>query len=118
MRKDDYLYLGHMLDTAQKILRKVEGVERGQFDQDENLRIALAHLIQVIGEAARRVSSEFCQAHPQIPWKGIVGMRHKVVHDYMNLNDDVVWQTATEEIGPLAAELEALVPPDACDSGR
>ena len=51
--------------------------------------LALAHLVQVIGEAARRVSPEFCDAHPEIPWKAIVGMRHKVVHDYMDVDEDI-----------------------------
>ena len=112
MPKDDMVYVGHMLDTARKILEKTQRVTRSQYDADENLRIALAHLVQVIGEAARRVSQEYRDAHPRIPWRAIVGMRHKVVHDYMNIDEDVVWQTATQELTGLAAQLEELVPPE------
>lgn len=46
----------------------------------------------------------------QIPWKAIVGMRHKVVHDYMNVDEDVVWDTVIKELQPLVAELEKIVP--------
>lgn len=81
MRKDDLLYLGHMLDTARKACDKVQDIDRGIYDSDENLRLALAHLVQVIREAAQRVSPQTCTAHPNIPWREIIGMRHKIVHD-------------------------------------
>jgi uncharacterized protein with HEPN domain len=91
------------------VAAKIAGIPREKFDQDENLRLALAHLLQTIGEAARRVSREFQKAHPEVPWAGIVGMRHKVVHDYMDVDEDVVWKTSIEEIPRLVAALEPLV---------
>ncbi|MCX5684236.1 MAG: DUF86 domain-containing protein [Planctomycetota bacterium] len=111
MPKDDLVYIGHMLDTARKVAEKVQGIRRTDFDKDENLRIALAHLIQVIGEAARHVSPAFRDAHPEVPWPAIVGMRHKVVHDYMNVDENVVWKTATEEMTQLISQFTPLVPP-------
>ena len=81
MQKDDLVYAGHMLDMARKARDLICGKNRQDYDSDEALRFALAHLVQVIGEAARHISKQFCDAHPQIPWKAIVGMRHKVVHD-------------------------------------
>lgn len=59
MQRDDDVYVGHMLDLSRKVAAKIAGVPREKFDQDENLRLALAHLLQTIGEAARRVSREF-----------------------------------------------------------
>ena len=115
MSKDDLDYVGHMLDTARWVIAKVRGKTRKEFDADENLRLALAHLLQIIGEAARRVSLEFRAAHPSIPWKAVVGMRHKVVHDYLNVDEDVVWKTATRELEPLVIELERIVPPSTED---
>ncbi len=109
MQRDDEVYVGHMLDLSRKIAAKIAGVPREKFDEDENLRLALAHLLQTIGEAARRVSREFQKAHPEIPCGGIVGMRHKVVHDYMDVDEDVVWKTSVEEIPRLVAALEPLV---------
>lgn len=111
MPKDDLVYVGHMLDTARQAYSKIQGKTRADFDTDENLRLALAYLLQVVGEAARRVSPAFQGAHPTIEWRAIIGMRHKVVHDYLSLDDDVLWHTATSELAPLIAELERLVPP-------
>jgi uncharacterized protein with HEPN domain len=111
MQKDDLVYAGHMLDTARKASSKVLGKTRAEFDQDENLRMALAHLIQTLGEAARRVSPAFQQAHSEIPWKQIVGMRHKVVHDYLHVDYDIVWAVVTVDLPSLIADLENFVPP-------
>jgi len=111
MLKDDELYLGHMLDTARRALGLVEGKTRADYDSSEELRLALTHLLQVIGEAARRVSQEFRDAHPGIPWHAIVGMRHKVVHDYMSVDEDIVWRTVTEELEELVARLVPLLAP-------
>ena len=109
MSKDDLVYVGHMLDMARKAHGKTQGISRRQYAADENLRIALAHIIQVIGEAARKVSQKYRDAHPEISWKAIVGMRHKVVHDYLNIDEDIVWQTATQELPVLVSQLEGLL---------
>ena len=116
MQKDDIVYVGHMLDTARLIAGKVAGKSRADFDADENLRLAATHLIQTIGEAARRVSSAFQQAHPQVPWNKIVGMRHKVVHDYLHIDFDIVWDVATVNVPPLVVQLEEIVPPEPSES--
>lgn len=109
---EDVVYLGQMLDMSQKALRLVEGKQRCDYDGDESLRLALAHVLQVIGEAARRVSKEFVESHPDIPWRAIIGMRHKVVHDYMDVDEDIVWDTVTAELQPLIDQLKRVVPTD------
>ena len=108
----DLVYVGHMLDMAHKAVGKTRCLAREAYDADENLRLALIHLIQVIGEAARQVSREYAETHTEVPWTEIIGMRHKVVHDYLNVDEDVVWQTATQDLPPLIALLERLVPPE------
>jgi uncharacterized protein with HEPN domain len=57
------------------------------------------------------VSREFTAAHPEIPWENIVGMRHKVVHDYLGVDEDIVWQVVIEDLPKLVEALEPLVPP-------
>jgi hypothetical protein len=69
MQRDDLVYAGHMLDMARKATSKVVGKTRADYDQDENLRLALAHLIH------RRVSASFQQAHAEIPWAQIIGTK-------------------------------------------
>ncbi len=110
MPEDDLVFIGHMLDTARKISAKLEGRVRADFDADENLRLALTHLLQIIGEAAGRLSPKFRQEHPSVNWKAVVGMRHKVVHDYLNVDEDVVWRTVVQEIPVLIAELQKIAP--------
>ena len=101
MTPRDLVYVGHMLDMARKAMSKTQGISRETYDADENLRFALIHLIHTVGEAARQVSREFCNNHPDIRWSDIIGMRHKVVHDYLGIDDDLVWQMATKDLPKL-----------------
>jgi uncharacterized protein with HEPN domain len=110
MPKADRLYFGHMLDAARGARAAMEGVSRETFDADENLRLAQAHRIQIIGEAARRVSSAGRQAHPEIPWRQITGMRHRIVHDYLNIRYSVVWEVVTRDLLALIEALEKVIP--------
>lgn len=111
MSPRDLVYVGHMLDMARKAVTKTRDLSREEYDADENLRLALIHLVQVIGEAARQVSHPFADMHPEVPWANIIGMRHKVVHDYLGVDEDIVWQVVTEDLPKLVAVLGPLVPP-------
>jgi uncharacterized protein with HEPN domain len=106
--KDNTVFVGHMLDNCQKALKLTNGISRKDFDQNEILRIALTHPLQIIGEAARHVSTEYCNSHPEIPWKAIIGMRHKVVHDYFDVDEDIVWDTVKIELPELTRLLQKI----------
>jgi uncharacterized protein with HEPN domain len=108
MPTDDRLYLRHMRDPAAKALALVGDKARAEFDADEVLRLALIYLIQIIGEAASQVSQETKETHPNIPWHSIVGMRHRVVHGYFAVDEDLVWKTLTTELEPLLRALEQI----------
>ena len=110
MQKDDLVYAGHMLDMARRALRLVRGKSRADYEQDETLSLALTHLLQVIGEAARKVSPPFRGKHSEIPWAAIVGLRHRVVHDYLHVDLDLVWDVAHQDLESLVAKLERIVP--------
>lgn len=112
MPRDDLVYVGHILDTARRAQRLCAGLTREQYDADEALRLALTHLIQTIGEAARLVSPTFRQAHPEVPWPAIIGMRHRIVHDYLNVDEDIVWETVTSELPALVRLIEPLIAGD------
>ena len=79
------VYLAHMLTYGRSVVDKVSEVNWEEFDRDDNLRLAVVHLIQIIGEAARYVSEETQMEHANIPWSDVIGMRHRVVHDYLNI---------------------------------
>ena len=76
---------------------------------DEMLSLSLVRLLEIIGEAARAVSSEGRAAYPAIPWKKIIGMRDRLTHGYFDVNLDIVWETVTHDLPPLIVELERLV---------
>lgn len=110
MQRDDRLYLGHMLDAARKIVEKTRDLDRMAFDRDEDRRLVVVHLIQTSGEAARRVSDDERARHPDIPWRQAVAMRHKIVHDYFQIDEDIVWEVATTDLPPLLVPLARLLP--------
>jgi uncharacterized protein with HEPN domain len=112
MQKDDTVYLGHMLDMARKVSDRVAARSKADFDSNEDLRFVIAHLIQTLGEAAARVTPETRDAHPEIPWKQITGIRHRIVHDYMGVDYDILWEVAKWHIPPLIRVLEGIVPPE------
>src|SRR3954452_7037243 len=105
--KDDALYFGHMLDVARKAVDKTSHTTRVDYDKDENLRLALAHLVQMIGEAARLVSPRGRSQLSSIPWREITGMRHKIVHDYLNVDEDIAWTVVTVDLPELIRLLES-----------
>lgn len=111
--RDDRERLCDILEAAEKVRARVQR-GRDRFDDDEDLQIVLTHLIQIIGEAATRLSPEFIDGNPQIPWRRITGMRHRVVHDYFAIDLDILWAAATNEAPRLAEEIQKILmrPPD------
>jgi uncharacterized protein with HEPN domain len=110
MLPHDLLYFRHMLDAARRVVEKTANIDRQAFDGDENLRLAVTPLIQIFGEAARRVSHEGHAAYPAIPWQSIVGMRRRIVHDYMVVDETVVWNVAVKVLPDLVALVSGIAP--------
>jgi len=96
-----------MLEIALEAVERVERQGREGFLEDEDLRLAQAHRVQTIGEAARRISLETRATIPELPWQEIVGMRHKIVHDYLGVDFDIVWQVVAHDLPDLIRLLQA-----------
>ena len=111
MWRDD-AYVFDMLLAAKEIREHAEGVTWEGFAGDRILQNALMHLIQIVGEAAGRASPEYQQAHPQVPWREIIGMRNRLVHEYFRIIPERVWEVVARDIGPAIDVLEPLVPPE------
>jgi uncharacterized protein with HEPN domain len=90
MRKDDLTRLRHMIESAEEALCFAEHRSREDLDQDRMLTLALIKAIETVGEAASQISPEFRNKHTQLPWPSILGMRHKLVHAYFEVDLDVV----------------------------
>ena len=115
MWRDD-AYLLDMLLAARRVLDFSQDVTWEQFQTDELMQNAVMRQIQIIGEAARKVSLQCQQAHPEIPWQQIIGMRHRLVHEYFCIIPERVWDVVEKGISELIGLLEPLVPPDESDN--
>ena len=108
MRRDDTIRLLHMLDAAQEAIEFVQGRTRIDLNHDRKLVLALIKAIEIIGEAAFQVSQDARDQLPGIPWEDIVGMRHRLVHAYFDINLDILWRTVQDDLPPLIAELDRI----------
>jgi uncharacterized protein with HEPN domain len=109
MEKSDSVRLKHMLEAARACLQFGAGRERIDLEKDQMLSFAIIRALEIFGEAASRVSDKFQQAHPQIPWRAIVGMRNRLIHAYFDVDNDIVWEAIQHEIPQIIPELEKLV---------
>jgi len=98
-----------MLDAAQEALTFTQGKQRQDIQADRMLALALVKEIEIIGEAASNISDEFRSSHPQIPWPKAIGMRHRLVHAYFEIDFNILWTTVIDAIPPLIAALERLI---------
>ncbi len=99
----------HMLEAAQKAVEFSKGRSRSDLDKDEKLTLSLVHLLEILGEAAGKVSEGFRQSHPEIPWNRVTGIRNRLIHGYFDVDLDIVWQTLTARLPELIAQLKKLV---------
>lgn len=112
MPRRDEAYALDMLIAAKTAIRFVEGKSHEQFLQDELLQSALIRQIQIIGEAAWKLSAEFRDANPEVAWAKIIGMRHRLVHDYLNVDLELVWAVAIQHAPELVESLAKILPRD------
>ena len=104
----------HMLDHALEAVEMVRGRQPDDLRQDRMLQLALVRLVEIVGEAATRVSEEGQKHHPSIPWQQARGMRNRLVHGYDKIDLPVLWDTIEYDLPPLIAELRRILdqPPD------
>lgn len=101
MAPEDRVRWQHMMDAAADAMGFVAGRTRDDLDHDRMLLFAVVRAVEIIGEAASRITAETRSAHPHIPWQAIVGMRNRLVHAYFEINRDIVWAAVTSEIPAL-----------------
>jgi uncharacterized protein with HEPN domain len=96
-----------MADAVEAAMRFAAGRSRSDLDLDEMLLFALVRAVEIVGDAAARLSPEARAALPDIPWRLIVGMRNRLVHAYFDVDLDILWTTATQALPELLPALEA-----------
>ncbi len=113
MHRDDEIRLRHMLDAAREARSFTQRQSRKDLDQSRMLVLALVKDIEIVGEAATRISEDVQRSHPEIPWTDIIGMRHRLIHAYFEINLDILWETVVTDLPPLIASLEKVLPTEA-----
>ena len=106
----DKVHLWDMLKAAQGVVVSLQQFSLAQYGDDENLRLATERRIEIIGEAARRISAPFKEAHPEIPWRPIIDQRNMLIHAYDEIENERIWGLAQQEIPRLVEQLKELIP--------
>jgi uncharacterized protein with HEPN domain len=106
---EDIIRLRHMLDAASKIVEYTQKCTRVDLDKDEKLNLALVRLLEVLGEAAKKVSDQCQAAHPEIPWRQIAGTRDRLIHGYFDVDLDIIWKIISTDLPPLIEQIEKVL---------
>lgn len=109
MPPEDKVRLLHMVEAAENAVAFVTGMTRAELERDRKTMFAVIRCVEIIGEAASRISDATRASAPDIPWTAIVGMRNRLVHAYFDVDTDVVWNTATVELPGLKDRLKTLL---------
>jgi len=112
MLPDDVIRLRHMLDSAREAAEFADGKLRSDLDDDRMLLLAIIKSIEIIGEAASKVSDTCRAEYDNIPWRDIIGMRNRLSHGYYDLNLDIVWETVQSDLPNIINSLNQIIPPE------
>jgi uncharacterized protein with HEPN domain len=106
---DDATRLRHMRDATQEAISFMLGQKREDLENNRQLLLAVVKDIEIIGEAASKLSQDCRDFAPNLPWKDIIGMRNRLVHAYFEIDIDVVWTVVKSDLPALLPELKQLI---------
>jgi uncharacterized protein with HEPN domain len=109
MNESDRVRLKHMLDAALEAISFAQGRTRNDLTTDRMLLLSIVKEIEIIGEAATRISTDIKQNFPGVPWAIVAGMRHRLVHAYFDIDEDVVWSTVEMDLPALAGKIAEIL---------
>ncbi len=108
----DLIRLRHMLAAAKEAIEFAVDKTRKDLEKDRILTLAIIKSIEIIGEAASKVTETFKTENISIPWNDIINMRHRLIHAYFDVNLDILWQTVKTDLPDLIKALEEIIPPE------
>jgi uncharacterized protein with HEPN domain len=111
---NDIIRFRHMLDHAKEAVELIAGREKTELQHNRILELALIQLVEIVGEASAKVSSEAQAKYPIIPWPQVIGMRNRLIHGYDSVDLDILWDTIELDLPPLVAELGKILG-ETCD---
>lgn len=107
--KDDTIYLEHIEQNLKRIILYSSGITKEEFLENIQLQDACIRQIEIMGEATKRISEAFKERHPEVPWKDMAGMRDKLIHDYIDVDLNIVYQTVAVDIPILLPVIERIL---------
>jgi uncharacterized protein with HEPN domain len=107
--KDNTVYLQHILEAIHHIESFIGTMNYSAFAQDEKTIAAVLHELMIIGEAAAAISPSFRAQHPEIPFYEIIGMRNRIVHEYLEVRLETVWQTYEKDLPELKRYIQGAL---------
>ena len=107
--KDDTIYLEHIETNLKRIMLYSSGISREAFLENIQLQDACIRQIEIMGEATKRISDTFKEKYPEVPWKDMAGMRDKLIHDYIDVDLNIVYQTVSVDIPNLLPIIEKII---------
>ncbi len=109
MKRDDTVYLHHILDAISRIESYLQGVNEEDFQANPLVQDGVIRQLGIIGEAVRQLSRSVRESYPNVAWQDIAGMRNKLIHDYLGVDLEIVWQTAKEDLPELNKQIQAIL---------
>jgi uncharacterized protein with HEPN domain len=108
-RREDAVSLRQMLDHVEEAAALAKDGSRANLESDRLLFLALLKLVEIVGEAANRVSAAKQAAHPEVPWRELIGTHHRLIHSYDSVDHDILWEIVSTDFPRLAPQIRLLI---------
>lgn len=109
MKRDYFDYIQDILDSIKDIEVFIAGMDFNKFKDDKKTINAIIRSLEVIGEAAKKLPDEIREKYSDIPWRNIIGMRDKLIHEYFGVDEEIIWKVASEEIPALKFSTQEIL---------
>jgi uncharacterized protein with HEPN domain len=109
MKKDDSVYLHHIIDAFMQIEYYIDGISHEEFLSNKLLQDGVIRQLEVMGEAARNLSDDLRNEYPQVPWRQMIGLRNRMIHAYFNVNLQIIWEIVQGDLPDLKWETESIL---------
>ncbi|HSD57819.1 MAG TPA: DUF86 domain-containing protein [Methanotrichaceae archaeon] len=109
MKKDDKVFLQHILDAMARIEQYLEGVSIEQFMQNGLIQDGVVRQLEIIGEASRNLSPDLCQSHPEVEWRQIIGLRNRIAHAYFSIDLEIIWEIVHRNLPMLKDKMKQIL---------